>query len=169
MNRVNKKKLVSYYSKLFDNHSVILLVRNLGLSVSESRYISSQFKKIDSKFMVIKNSLAKIALDTGSFTSIKSLFKGPVIVIYSEDMIAVSKLLIKISNDNDNLDVIGGAISNKCLDKDDVIALSNMLTEDEIRAKIISLVNAVTSNVVRVLNEPSAKLVRVIRSYATKQ
>ena len=169
MDRINKEKLVANYSKLFDDYEAIFLVRNSGLSVLDSRSIRSQFKKIDSKFMVTKNSLAKIALNNTKFSSIQESFNGPIAVTYSDDPVSTSKLLIKLCSNNDKMEVIGGAILDKQLSKDDVIALSKMLTQNEIRAKIAGLVNAAASKIARVLNEPSAKLARVMKSYAEKQ
>lgn len=169
MDRINKKKLVANYSRLFHNYESIFLVRNSGLSVLDSRSIRSQFKKIESKFMVTKNSLAKVALNDTKFSNVQELFSGPVAVAYSDDPVSASKLLMKICSDNDKIDVIGGAVLGKQLSKKEVIALSKMLTQDEIRAKIAGLVNAAGGKIVRLLNEPSAKLARVVRSYAKKQ
>ncbi len=169
MDRINKEKLVASYSKLFDDYEAIFLVRNSGLSVLDSRSIRSQFKKIDSKFMVTKNSLAKIALSNTKFSNIQEFFNGPIAVTYSDDPVSTSKLLVKLCSGNDKIEVIGGAILDKQLNKADVIALSKMLTQNEIRAKIAGLVNAAASKIARVLNEPSAKLARVMKSYAEKQ
>lgn len=169
MDKASKEKLVANYSKLFNDYEAIFLIKNSGLSVLDSKSIRSQFKKIDSKFMVAKNSLAKIALKNTKFLNIQELFSGPVAVAYSDDPVSTSKLLIKFYEQNDKIDIIGGAILDKKLGKEEVIVLSKMLTQDEIRAKIIGLVNAAASKVVRVLNEPSAKLARVIKAYAEKQ
>ncbi len=169
MDRINKEKLVASYSKLFDDYEAIFLVRNSGLSVLDSRSIRSQFKKIDSKFMVTKNSLAKIALNDTKFSNVREFFNGPIAVTYSDDPVSTSKLLIELCSNNDKIEVIGGAILDKQLSKDDVVALSKMLTQNEIRAKIAGLVNAAAGKIARVLNEPSAKLARVMKSYAEKQ
>jgi len=169
VDRINKEKLVASYSKLFDDYEAIFLVRNSGLSVLDSRSIRSQFKKIDSKFMVTKNSLAKIALNDTKFSNVREFFNGPIAVTYSDDPVSTSKLLIELCSNNDKIEVIGGAILDKQLSKDDVVALSKMLTQNEIRAKIAGLVNAAAGKIARVLNEPSAKLARVMKSYAEKQ
>ncbi|WP_162298309.1 50S ribosomal protein L10 [Candidatus Aquarickettsia rohweri] len=169
MDKASKEKLVANYSKLFNNYEAIFLIKNSGLSVLDSKSIRSQFKKIDSKFMVAKNSLAKIALKDTKFSSIHEHFTGPIAVAYSDDPVSASKLLIKFCEQNDKIDVVSGAILDKTLNKEEVIALSKMLTQEEIRAKIIGLVNAAASKVVRVLNEPGAKLARVIKAYAEKQ
>ena len=119
--------------------------------------------------MFAKNSLAKIALKDTKFSNIHDHFTGPIAIAYSDDPVSASKLLIKFCEQNDKIDVVSGAILDKTLSKEEVITLSKMLTQDEIRAKIIGLVNAAASKVARVLNEPSAKLARVIKAYAEKQ
>ena len=155
MDRISKEKLVASYSKLFNDYEAIFLVKNSGLSVLDSRSIRSQFKKIDSN-------------DT-KFSNSHEFFYGPVVVDYSDDPVSTSKLLVKLCNDNDKIEIIGGAILDRRLNKNEVVSLSKMLTQNEIRAKIIGLVNAVASKVARVLSEPNAKLARVIKSYAEKQ
>jgi large subunit ribosomal protein L10 len=169
VDRISKEKLVANYSRLFNDYEAIFLIKNSGLSVLDSRSIRSQFKKIDSKFIVTKNSLAKIALNDTKFSKVQELFNGPVVVAYSDDPVSTSKLLVKLYNDNNKIEIIGGAVLDRQFSKEEVVSLSKMLTQKEIRAKIVGLVNAAAGKIVRVLSEPNAKLARVIKSYAEKQ
>ena len=169
MDRISKEKLVANYSRLFNDYEAIFLIKNSGLSVLDSRSIRLQFKKIDSKFIVTKNSLAKIALNDTKFSKAQELFNGPVVVAYSDDPVSTSKLLVKLCNDNNKIEIIGGAVLDRQFSKEEVVSLSKMLTQKEIRAKIVGLVNAAAGKIVRVLSEPNAKLARVIKSYAEKQ
>jgi large subunit ribosomal protein L10 len=170
MDRVNKEELVTSYSRLFDSYKAVFLIRNLGLSVVDSRSIGSHLKKIDSRFMVTKNSLARIALKDTKFLGVRGYFTGPIAVAYSDDPVSASQILVKFCrHNNGKADIVGGAILDKSLDKKEIIALSEMPTQDEIRAKIINLANAVSTKIVRTLGEPGVRLVRVIKAYTEKQ
>ena len=166
MDKASKERLVAKYVELFDGHEAFFLVKNAGLSVLDSKYIRAKFKPIEAKFMVAKNSLAKIALTKAKFSNASDLFVGPVAVAYADDPISVSKLLVEFCKEGKKLEIIGGNILGKQLGKDDIISLSKMPTENEIRAKIIGLVRAVASKIVTVLNEPGGKLARVISAYS---
>lgn len=168
MDRVSKEKLIVSYTELFDKYESVFLVKNLGLSVSDSRAIRSKLKPAGAKFMVTKNSLAKIAIAKTKFANIEELFVGPVVVAYSDDPIAVSKLLVQFCKEGRKLEIVGGAMLGKQLGEDDVVNLSKMPSQDEIRAKIIGLVTAAASKIVLVLKEPGSKLARVIKAYAEK-
>ena len=89
------------------------------------------------------------------------------VVAYSDDPVSTSKLLVKLCNDNNKIEIIGGAVLDRQFSKEEVVSLSKMLTQKEIRAKIVGLVNAAAGKIV--LSEPNAKLARVIKSYAEKQ
>jgi large subunit ribosomal protein L10 len=119
--------------------------------------------------MVMKNSLAKIALKNTNFLGAQDLFFGPVVIAFSNEPVSTSKLLIKICSAGSKLDVIGGMVLDKLLDKEEVISLSKMPSKDEVRTKIVGLINAAASNILRVLNEPKLKLCGVFKTYAEKQ
>lgn len=169
MDRINKQKLVTNYSELLANHDSIFIVKNLGLSVLEAKSIRAQLKKSNAKFVVTKNSLAKIALNNTKFSGIQKIYNGPLATTYSNDPVSTSKLLIKLCLTYNKIEVVGAAILGKQLNKDDVLSLSKMLTQDENRARIISLVNASSSKMIRLLTEPAAKIARILKCHVKKQ
>ena len=168
MDKVSKEKLVVKYRELFDRHEAFFLVKNFGLSVTDSKSIRTKLKPVGAKFIVTKNSLAKIALTKTKFSSISDLFIGPIAITYTDDPISTSKLLVEFLKEGKKLEIIGGNMLSKQLGRDDIINLSKMPTQKEIRATIIGLVQAVASKIVTVLKEPSGKLARVINAYSKK-
>ena len=166
MDRASKEKLIAGYTELFDRHEAVFFMKNLGLSVADSKYIRTKLKPTGARFIVTKNSLAKIAVAKTKFTNVKGLFVGPVAVTYADDPVSVSKLLVGFCKEGKKLKVIGGAMLDKQLSENDVMDLSKMPTQNEIRAKVIGLVNAIASKIVTVLKEPGGKLTRVVKAYA---
>lgn len=168
MNRVAKKKLVIEYSRLFNDYESVFLMKNTGLSVSSSKTIRSHLRKTGSKFVIIKNSLAKIALKETKFLPLQDSFSGPIAVAFSNEPVPVSKSLIRFCEQGGGTEILAGMALNKHLDKNEVIALSRLPTENEIRGKIVNLVNSVSIKLVKVINRPGAKLASTIRAYVDK-
>jgi large subunit ribosomal protein L10 len=168
VDRINKERLVKSYGQLFDKYNSVFLVKNNGLSVIDSKAIRSKFKLAGSKFLVVKNSLAKIAISKTKFSTIDELLVGPVAMACTDDPVAVAKLLVGFCKDSKNMEIIGGVMLGKQIDHDAVIDLSKLLGEKEIRAKIICVLNAAATKLVSVLRAPGNKLARVTKSYAEK-
>jgi len=168
VHRVEKDKLVSSYSQLFNSYESIFLTKNLGLSVSDSRSIKQRISKIDSRFIFIKNSLAKIALNDTQFSGIRSFFSGPITITYSNDPITTSRILVSICN-NSKLDIIGGVAFGKIISKKDIDSLSKMPTLTEIRKSIFFLINTPIAKIISILNVHTVKITHIIKSYAEKQ
>ena len=168
MDRVNKKKLVAGYSKVFADHDSLFFVTNSGLSVLDARLIRLQFDKIESRFLFVKNSLMKIALADSRFSDISDTLSGPVILIASNDPISTSKLLVKLCNNSSKIKLMAAAAFGEHLSEDGIISLSKMPSQEEIRARIACLVSAAASKIITTLNEPGRQLLRVIKHYSKK-
>lgn len=169
MDKTNKQALIRRYSELFDKHKAVFFVRNSGLSVSDSRSIRLQLKASGIRFLFIKNSLAKISLGNEKALEASKYFVGPLAVVYSNNPLSLSRLLVKICKINDKLDITGGIDTGKIISKDEITTLSTMPTQEEIRVIIISLFNAAALKVVTIFNEPAIRIARVCQSYATKK
>ena len=87
----------------------------------------------------------------------------------SEDAVAAAKVLSDFAKTNDKLEIVGGAMGGTQLDAAGIKALASMPSLDELRAKIVGLVNAPATKVVQLVNAPAAKLARVFGAYAAKQ
>ena len=84
----------------------------------------------------------------------------------SADPVAAAKVLVNFAKENDKLTVIGGSLDGKVLDKAGVEALAKLPSLDELRAKLVGLLNAPATQVARVTQAPAAKLARVIQARA---
>lgn len=166
MDRISKQKLIRDYSELFDKYKAVFFVRNKGLSVSESESIRSQLKKSKTRFLFIKNSLARKALDGKCALEAKPYLFGPLAIACSDDPIPSSRLLIKVCGLTCKLDIVGGMSSGKVLNKDDVSTLATMPTQDEIRVMLIHLLRSTAFKVVTILNKPAVTMARMLQSYA---
>ena len=115
---------------------------------------------------VAKNRLAKIALEGTDVASISGLLKGPTLIAYSSDPVAAAKVAVDFSKTNDKLVILGGAMGATSLNVDGVKALAVLPSLDELRAKLVGLIQAPATKIAQVVNAPATKLARVFGEYA---
>jgi large subunit ribosomal protein L10 len=115
---------------------------------------------------VTKNRLAKIALKETKFEALEDSFKGPTAIAVSKDPVAAAKIAVEFANENEKLTIIGGALEADLLDVDGVELLAKLPSLDELRGKIVGLLQAPATKVVGVLQAPAGQLARVMGAYA---
>ena len=168
MDRAAKAELVTNLNGVFANTAVVVVAHYKGLTVADMQKLRSQMKQAGATVKVTKNRLANIALDGTDVASIKPLLKGPTLLAYSSDPVAAAKVAVDFAKANDKLVILGGAIGTTALNPDGVKALAQLPSLDELRAKIVGLIQAPATKIAQVVNAPAAKLARVFGAYATK-
>lgn len=170
MNKISKQKILANYSELIAASNTLLLVKNLKMSVMDSQAIRSQLKQADSAiFMVVKNSLLKIAIRNTKFAGIEDKLHGPICVVFAKEPVSSSKATVDFcQRNNSKLQIVGGAMLEQTLDEATVLQLSKMATHDELRALIVALLYSVATKVSRVAYAPSTKLLRVMGAHIEK-
>ncbi|MFN9375858.1 MAG: 50S ribosomal protein L10, partial [Novosphingobium sp.] len=117
-------------------------------------------------FKVSKNSLAKLAIVDTDYAGIGELLTGPVALGTSVDPVAAAKIIVEFAKTNDKLEIVGGAMGSQVLDEAGIRALAAMPSLDELRAKLIGLVQAPATKIAQVVTAPAGKLARVFGAYA---
>lgn len=168
MDRAGKTELVGELNQIFSEAGVVVVTQYTGLTVAEMSDLRAQMSGTDAKFKVIKNRLAKIALDGTEVGSLGDHFSGPTAIAYSSDPVAAPKAVANFAKKNEKLVILGGTLGAQALDADGVKALAALPSLDELRAKMIGLLNAPATKVAQVLNAPATKVARVMSAYATK-
>jgi large subunit ribosomal protein L10 len=168
VNRLEKKQEISNIKDLVDSYSSALIVHYKGLNVDQLNFLRSKIRECGAKFKVIKNSLAKLAIANTNSKELDSLLSGPTALVVSNDPVGMAKELTKFVKTNTNLVLLGGIVDNQVVDKESIIVLSEMPSKDELRAKIIGLLNAPATKLLRVIKAPSEQLTRVVGAYSSK-
>lgn len=169
MDRAGKEELVSTLNTVFKNAGVVVVAHYSGLTVAQMQQLRKEMKQAGATVRVAKNRLVKIALDGTDVASIAGLMKGPTILAYSADPVAAPKVATDFAKANDKFVVLGGAMGKTALDANGVKALATMPSLDELRAKLIGLVQAPATKVVQVIQAPAGQLARVFGAYAAKE
>jgi large subunit ribosomal protein L10 len=169
MDRSQKTDAVAQLNAVFNEAGVVVVTRNLGLTVAQSTDLRTKMRDAGASYKVAKNRLAKLALKDTDYTSIEEYLTGPTALAYSADPVAAAKAVVEFAKTNDKLEIVGGSMGSTALDANGVKALASMPSLDELRAKIEGLVNAPATKVVQLVNAPASKLARVFGAYAAKE
>ena len=168
MDRAEKKELVETLNAVFKAANVVVVAHYSGLTVAQMQTLRRQMKQAGASVKVAKNRLAKIALDGTDVAAIAPLLKGPTLIAFSGDPVAAPKVAVDFAKTNERFVIIGGAMGTTALNPDGVKALAALPSLDELRAKIVGLINAPATKVAQLLNAPAGKLARVLQAYADK-
>ncbi|ESR27477.1 50S ribosomal protein L10 [Lutibaculum baratangense] len=168
MDRAEKQELVTTLHDVFQNTSVVVVAHYSGLSVAQMTTLRGRMKDAGASVKVAKNRLAKLALEGTDYAHMGDLFKGPTVIAYSDDPVAAPKVAVDFAKANQNLVILGGGMGATSLDPDGVQSLATMPSLDELRAKIVGMINTPATRVAQVLAAPGGQIARVLAAYAEK-
>lgn len=168
VDRAGKEELVSTLNTVFSKASVVVVAHYSGLTVAQMQKLRKEMKAAGATVKVAKNRLVKIALDGTDVSSIAGLMKGPTILAYSDDPVAAPKVAVDFAKGNDKLVILGGAMGRTTLNADGVKALASMPSLDELRGRLLGMIQTPASRIAQVVNAPAGQLARVFGAYARK-
>ena len=169
MDRAGKQELISTLNTSFQDTGSIVVAHYSGLTVAQMQNLRKRMKAEGAHVKVAKNRLVKIALEGTDVASIGPLMKGPTILAYAKDPVAAPKVAVAFAKDFDKLVILGGAMGATALNADGVKALATMPSLDELRAKLLGLIQAPATKLAQLANAPASKLARVFSAYASKE
>ncbi|MBO21280.1 MAG: 50S ribosomal protein L10 [Rhodospirillaceae bacterium] len=168
MDRARKEELVTELNQSFAEAALVVVTQQTGLTVSESTELRGKMREAGASYKVTKNRLAKLALAGTPYEPITDLFSGPTAIAYSADPVAAARVAVDFAKENDKLVVVGGAMGGTLLDENAVKALASLPSLDELRGKLVGLLNAPATKIAGVLQAPAGQLARVTGAYANQ-
>ena len=169
MDRAQKTELVAEMNSTFAETSVIVITRNLGLTVAQSTDLRTKMRDAGASYKVAKNKLAKLAIEGTVYSPIGDMLTGPTALSTSADPVAPAKVIVEFAKTNDKLEIVGGAMGDTLLDANGIKALALLPSLDELRAKIVGLIVAPATKIATIAQAPAAQLARVLSAYAEKE
>jgi large subunit ribosomal protein L10 len=160
--------MVATLNGVFKSTAVLVVAHNSGLTVAQMQNLRKQMKHVGAAVKVTKNRLAKIALEGTDAAVVVPLLKGPTVLAYSGDPIAAPKVAADFAKAHDKFVILGGAMGKTALDSNGVKALAALPSLDQLRARLIGLIQAPATKIAQVINAPAAKVARVVAAYAKK-
>ena len=168
MDRDQKSAAVAELNRTFTESGVVVVTRNLGLSVTQATALRVKMRDAGASYKVAKNRLARIAAEGTAYTSLSDLLTGPTALSSSKDPVAAAKAVVEFAKTNDKIEIVGGAMGNTVLDVNGVKALAELPSLDELRAKLVGLIQAPAQKLASITQAPAAQLARVFSAYAEK-
>ena len=169
MDRSQKADSVAQLNAVFNEVGVVVITRNLGLSVAQSTDLRAKMRDVGASYKVAKNRLAKLALKETQYEGLEEYLSGPTAIAYSVDPVAAAKAAVDFAKTNDKLEIVGGSMGGQLLDQAGIKALASMPSLDELRGTLVGLINAPATKIAQVVNAPAAKLARVFGAYGAKE
>lgn len=168
MDRAQKQEMVTLLNGIFSDAGTVVVAHYSGLNVTQMNDLRRQMGEADAKVKVIKNRLAKLALEGTPCSGISDLFSGPTAIAYSEDPVAAAKIAVSFAKENEKLVILGGTMGETVLDKEGVEALAKTPSLDELRARLVGMINTPATRIAGVVQAPAGQLARVLSAYAAK-
>ncbi len=166
--RAQKKDSIAYLNDKMKNTGGVVVTQYAGLTVAAITDLRNRVRAEGGETKVMKNSLAKIAVDGTEFSGVTEYLSGQTLLIYADDPTVPARVANDFSKDNENLVIMGGALPGQNLDANRVKALASLPSLDQLRGKIIGILQAPAQQLVGVTQAPAAQLARVINAYAQK-
>lgn len=162
LNLEDKKAVVAEVSAQVAGAQAIVLAENRGLPVAEVTQLRAQARKQGVYFRVVKNTLARRAVEGTPFASLAEQMVGPLAYGISKDPVAAAKVLHGFAKTNEKLVIRGGAMANYVMSPAEVANLAAMPSREELLAKLLGTMQAPVGQFVRTLSEVPARFVRTL-------
>jgi len=166
VDRSQKQQIAAVLHQDLADTVCVVVTHQTGLSVEEVNQLRRQMRNAGARYRVTKNRLARRAIEGTPFANLAPLFTGPTAIAFSRDPVAAAKAAVEYANRNTKLTVIGGGLSGQTLDAAAVKALAILPSLDELRSKILGLLNAPATKLAVLLQTPAGQLARVVAAHS---
>ena len=162
MNRTQKAEVVSALQQMFADSGLVVVAHYSGMTVSEVTELRRKMLLAGAGVKVAKN------LKGTKFENLSDLFTGPTVIATSQDPVAAAKVAAEFAKGNEKLVILGGSLNGQTLDVKGVEALAKLPSLDELRAKLLGMLNTPATRIAGVVQAPAGQLARVVKAYAEK-
>ena len=140
----------------------IIVAEYRGLDVSRVTQLRGRAKKSGLYLRVLKNTLARRAVQGTPFEKLSEQMSGPLMYGIANDPVAGAKVLSEFARENELFVIRGGAMPNAVMSANEVKALALLPSREELLAKLLGTMQAPIAKLVRTMNEVPAKFVRTL-------
>ena len=168
MDRAQKSELVTTLHQVFATAGVVVVSQNLGLTVAQSNDLRRRMVEAGATVKVAKNRLAKLALEGTDAKDIAGLFSGPTMIAHSSDPVVAPKITSEFAKQHAKFVILGASLGRSVLDAEGVKALAELPSLDELRAKLVGMIQTPATRIAGILQAPGAQIARVLGAYASK-
>ena len=170
MSNLKKETEVKALEEKFRAAKSAILTDFRGLSVAEMTALRNLLRKSNIEYRVIKNRLARIAIQNTSLADLESLLSGPNgISLGYDDPITASKLLSQFVRSTSNLDIKGGVIEGKLYKKEEILAIAELPPREVLISRVVGGIASPLSGFVQVLCGPIRRLMGTLEALRARK
>ncbi|MEM7413761.1 MAG: 50S ribosomal protein L10 [Myxococcota bacterium] len=173
LSRADKESQVAELKEKLDRATSMYVVDYRGLGVEDANQLRRRVRKEgggDFEYKVTKNAVLRRATEGSDFAGMHEHFAGPTAVAISfGDPAGLAKILDEFSNDHEVFELKGGVVSGETLTPKDIAVLATLPSLDELRGKIVGLLQAPASKLARLVSEPGAGLARIVSAKSQQE
>lgn len=160
-----KAETVAAVHERFKSAKLAIVTEYRGLTVAQITRLRREIRQASGEYHVIKNTLVRRALKHTGYADLERLLEGPNGWVFAyDDPIVLSKTLVKFAEDNDKIKIKGGVFEGEFLDPAKVKVLAQMPSKPELQARVLAMMQAPATQLVRLMQEPGARVVRLLES-----
>ncbi len=160
LNLEEKKAVVAEINEQVSKAQSIILAEYRGLEVGDMTQLRAQARKSGVYLRVLKNTLARRAVDGTPFSGLANAMVGPLVFGISADPVAAAKVLSDFAKANEKFVIKAGGMPNQVMDAKGIQVLATMPSREELLAKLLGTMQAPITKFVRTLNEVPTGFVR---------
>lgn len=167
LNLEQKKALVAEVHEVASVAHSAIAAEYRGLTVEQMTEFRARARNEDVYVKVVKNTLAKRAVEGTEFECLSEALSGPLVLAFSrEDPGAAARIIKAFAKDHDKLVTRAVAVGGSVYPASDLERLASLPTMDQARAILLGVLQAPLSQFVRTLAEPGAMVARVLQAHA---
>lgn len=161
-----KRQMVTELTNEIGKTPNAFVINFKGITVPQVTELRRQIRDTNSKYVVVKNTIALIALADSPMTALKEQFTGPTAVAYGEDAVALAKALTKFAKDVPALTFKGALLDGKIVPAAEIEAIATLPSHDELVSRLLFMLQTPMRNLVTVLSANQRNLAVVLDQIA---
>lgn len=158
MQRIEKTELVSSLKEKLTASEFVAIVHYRGMTDKELYGMRVELKARGCNMKIAKNTLVKIAIKGTDLEKLDPYLKGPIAVLYSQDVVALSKIISDVAKKAKALQIITGHFANNLVSEKNIIEMAKLGSLDDVRASFVGVLKGAQSNFVRIIAAPEKGL-----------
>jgi len=163
LSRAQKTEQITDLKDKFQRATSVIVADYRGIDVPAVNELRTKLRAGEYEYRVAKNTLLRLACEGTDVEVLRPYFEGPTAIAISfGDPAGLAKTLVDYAKDHEAFEIRGGMIDGKALDTAAVGTLATLPSLDELRGKLVGLLQAPATKVAGVLQAPAAQLARVM-------